>query len=118
MGLCPHALCTHHTNTALTPHRRKLLQAGLLSEAEVKRLQIFQGFRPFVLHVWALRSLQVCELHMRMHMRMHVRMHMHAALLHSAHTRRALSCACKRKKYRVTAHGHTLIGCARSREVE
>ena len=76
MGLCPHALCTHHTNTALTPHRRKLLQAGLLSEAEVKRLQVFQGFRPFVLHVWALRSLQVCELHMRM------RMHMHAALLH------------------------------------
>ena len=40
-------------------HRRKLLETRLLSESEVKRLQIFQGFTPYLLHTWALRSLQV-----------------------------------------------------------
>lgn len=35
-----------------------LLQTSLLSESEVQKLKAFKGFRPFLLHTWALRAIQ------------------------------------------------------------
>ena len=34
-----------------------LLQTGLLSDAEQRKLADYRGFRPFLLHVWAMRTI-------------------------------------------------------------